>query len=64
MNDPREIKGLIAFSKKHKLARPPLCTTLTQSGTQTFAGVEVEFTPASLHCYTVGKNTLERSVRY
>ena len=64
MTDAREIKGLIAFSKKHRLARPPLCTTLTQSGTQTLDGVEVEFTPSSLHCYTVGKNTLERSVRY
>jgi hypothetical protein len=24
-------------------------------------GTDVEFTPTSLHCYTVGKNTLERS---
>jgi len=22
--------------------------------------VEIDFTPCSLHCYTVGKNTLER----
>lgn len=64
LNNPREIKGLIAFAKKHKLARAPLCTTLTQSAKHTIDGVTIEFTPSSLHCYTVGKNTLERSVRY
>ncbi|OGA07422.1 MAG: ATPase [Betaproteobacteria bacterium RIFCSPLOWO2_02_64_14] len=59
-DDPREVKGLVEFAKAHKLARRPLVTTLTRSETKTVDGVEIDFTPCSLHCYTVGKNTLER----
>ncbi len=62
--DPGEIKGLLQFCKMHKLKRAPLVTTLVQSGMRTMAGIEVEFTPASLHAYTVGKNTLERKAHY
>lgn len=63
-DDPRPLKGLVAFCKKHPLPRPPLVTTITRTGRITYLGQEIEFVPASLHCYTVGKNTLERSVRY
>jgi predicted AAA+ superfamily ATPase len=63
-NDPGEIKGVLHFCAKHKLKRMPLVTTLVQSGNRTMHGIEVEFTPASLHAYTVGKNTLERKARY
>ncbi|MBV6404469.1 MAG: hypothetical protein GFGODING_01221 [Flavobacteriales bacterium] len=57
---PRQIKGLLAFCKKHRLERRPLVTTLTREGVRTLEGVEVEFTPSSLHCYTVGRNSLDR----
>lgn len=58
--DHRQIKGLIAFCRKHKLERRPLVTTLTREGVRTIQDLEVEYTPSSLHCYTVGKNSLER----
>lgn len=58
--DPKEIKGLVDFARKHKMPRIPLTTTLSKEGRHEVAGVEVEFSPVSLHCYTVGKNTLER----
>lgn len=59
-DDPKEIKGLLYFSKKHELGRAPLVTTLTKSGFKEFSGIKVEFAPSSLHCYTVAKNTLDR----
>lgn len=59
--DPREIRGIIEFATTNKLARMPLVTTLSRSGVKAMNGIEIEFAPTSLHCYTVGRNTLERS---
>lgn len=59
-DDPKIIKGLLEFSRKHKLGRMPMVTTLSKSGIKEMMGVMVEFMPCSLHCYTVAKNTLER----
>lgn len=59
-DDAKEIKGLIEFSKKNPLGRIPLVTTYSKAGRKTMLGLEVEFCPSSLHCYTVAKNTLER----
>lgn len=59
--DAKEIKALLEFARANTLARRPLVTTRTISDIKTMDGIEVEFTPASLHCYTVGRNTLERS---
>ena len=59
--DTKEIKALLEFARGNTLARRPLVTTRTISDIKTMDGIEVEFTPASLHCYTVGRNTLERS---
>ncbi len=60
-DDPKEIRGIIEFAQTNKLARMPLVTTLSRSGVKTMNGIEVEFAPTSLHCYTVGRNTLDRS---
>lgn len=56
----KPIKGLIEFCRKHPMERLPLVTTLSIDRVATVSGIEVEFTPTSLHCYTVAKNTLER----
>lgn len=61
MSEPRELRALLAFSRKHALGRRPLVTTRTGEGVVKLDGTDVEFTPTSLHCYAVGKNTLERS---
>lgn len=60
-NDAKEIKALLEFARINPLARRPLVTTRTISEIKTMDGIEVEFTPTALHCYTVGRNTLERS---
>jgi hypothetical protein len=59
-DDPKAIKGILEFAKKHRLGRQPLVTTLSKSGQKEMQGVTVEFMPSSLHCYTVARNTLER----
>jgi len=61
-DDWTELKGLREFAKRHKLQRAPLVTTLTRSGRGSEAGLEIEFTPTSLHCYTVARNLLRSSV--
>lgn len=60
LDDPKPIKGLLDFSRAHPLGRMPLVTTIAASGKREIRGIDVEFTPCSLHCYTVAKNTLER----
>ena len=60
-NDAKEIKALLEFARINPLARRPLVTTRTISEIKAMDGIEVEFTPTALHCYTVGRNTLERS---
>lgn len=59
VDDPRELAALIDFCTRNRLQRRPLVTTVSFSGVRTMGGVEIEFSPCSLHCYTVGKNTLE-----
>jgi uncharacterized protein len=56
--DPGELKPLRRFMEAHTLARAPLVTTLTQSGIQQIDGHAVEFSPSSLHCYTIARNLL------
>jgi len=60
-DDPKEIRALLEFARTNPLTRRPLVTTRTVTTTQIIDGIEVEFTPTALHCYTVGRNTLERS---
>lgn len=60
VEDARELGALIEFCSRNRLQRRPLVTTISFSGVRTMGSVEVEFSPCSLHSYTVGKNTLER----
>ncbi len=57
-SDWSELKGLRKFMAQHSLSRAPLVTTLTQSGSAEIDGQLVEFTPSSLHCYTIARNLL------
>jgi uncharacterized protein len=53
-----ELKGLLEFLAHHRLSRPALVTTLTESGLRVINGESIEFTPSSLHCYTIARNLL------
>ena len=57
--DAKEIKSVIEFARANTMGRKPLVTTRSQTGIKTMQGIEIEFTPASLLCYTVSKNMLD-----
>jgi len=48
------------MTPKNASGRMPPVTTLSQAGVKEMKGIAVEFSPGSLHWYTVAKNTLER----
>lgn len=52
---PNELSSIIDFCKKNSLDEASV-TSRNISGTITFDGLPIEFTPSSLYCYTVGKN--------
>ena len=58
-DDPNRDQTLLEFARTNPLTRRPLVTTRTVTTTQS-STASVEF-PTALHCYTVGRNTLERS---
>ncbi len=60
-SDWSELKGLRKFMAQHPLVRPPLVTTLTQAGSAEIDGKLVEFSPSSLHCYTIVRNLLQQA---
>lgn len=52
-----ELASLIAFSQANRLKKV-LVTTRTVSAVHTLDGIEVEFVPASVYCYTLGYNII------
>lgn len=57
---PGDLKGVLAFAARNELSRPPLITTRTRSGLIEVQGIKLRFVPTSLHCYTIGRNVLDR----
>jgi len=58
VNHPEELKSLLTFCKQNRLDKT-LVTTRSTSRRRTIEGIDVQFTPASLYCYTVGRNLIE-----
>lgn len=58
VDDWSELRGLREFARMHKLARRPLVTTLTRTARGRQEGLEIDFVPTSLHCYTIARNLL------
>ena len=56
-----ELRGISELAAKNPLARMPLVTTRTYTGKTTVGGIEIEFMPVALHCYTVASNLLRGS---
>ena len=57
-DDWSELRGLRELATHHALARRPLVTTLTAAGRGKEGGLEIDFVPTSLHCYTIARNLL------
>jgi predicted AAA+ superfamily ATPase len=58
----RELRGLREFASRHRLERNPLVTTLTKTGRGEDGAFRVDFTPTSLHCYTIARNLLRAGI--
>jgi predicted AAA+ superfamily ATPase len=56
--DKRELKNIIQFCNQHKIKRA-LVTTYTSEKTEQFEGLEIQFIPSSLYCYSVGRNIVQ-----
>ena len=56
--DLREVRGLKELVGRHTLVRRPLVTTRTYTGRATLDGIEIEFAPVAVHCYTIARNLL------
>jgi predicted AAA+ superfamily ATPase len=55
--NPGELKSLVAFCQANGL-KNTLVTSKTQTITKQVDGLEIEFRPASVYCYTVGYNLI------
>jgi predicted AAA+ superfamily ATPase len=55
---PNELKSLTTFCQENSLTMA-LATTIDKSGIKEYNNVQIQFLPASVYAYNVGKNTLE-----
>lgn len=54
---PEELKNLIQFAQLHNLDTV-MSTTIDKKGERIISQIRIEFTEASVYCYTVGRNTI------
>ena len=59
VDQPGELKGLVAFAKKAGGNMPVAASTKTKSSHSMIDGVSITHFPCALHCYQVGKNVSE-----
>jgi uncharacterized protein len=52
------LRGIRTLAGGNRLARAPLVTTRTVSGQRQIDGLNFDFAPSSLHCYTIARNLL------
>jgi predicted AAA+ superfamily ATPase len=55
---PNELKSLSFFCEENKLEQA-LVTSIDKSGIKEFNNLQIQFLPAAVYAYNVGKNTLE-----
>ncbi|MCG9879359.1 MAG: ATP-binding protein [Bacteroidia bacterium] len=55
---PNELKSLCSFCEENNL-KEALVTTIDKTGSKEYKEIQIQFIPASVYAYNVGKNTLE-----
>ncbi len=53
-----ELKSLSSFCEENKL-KQALVTSIDKSGIKEFNNIQIQYLPAAVYAYNVGKNTLE-----
>lgn len=56
-----ELKGIVELARRKPPRRAPLVTTLSRSEAREVDGVEIDFVPTSLHCYTIARNLQDQT---
>jgi hypothetical protein len=54
-----DLRGLQTLASKHPLSRTPLVTTRSYTGRATLDGMDIDFIPVSLYCYTIARQMLQ-----
>jgi hypothetical protein len=55
---PNELKSISSFCTEHKLTQA-LVTSIDKSGIKEYNNIQIQYLPAAVYAYNVGKNTLE-----
>ena len=55
---PNELKSLASFCEENKLQQA-LVTSIDKSGIKAYNDIQIQYLPAAVYAYNVGKNTLE-----
>ncbi|MDI9363400.1 MAG: ATP-binding protein [Flavobacterium sp.] len=55
---PNELKSIAIFCEENNLAQA-LCTTIDKTGVKEYNNLQIQYLPAAVYAYNVGKNTLE-----
>ena len=58
-DEPYELKSLISFIREHNLSRA-VVTTATRRGVHMIEECRIDFLPAALWCYIIGRNAVSR----
>src|SRR5690606_27621976 len=60
---PQELSSLLAFARQNSLAQA-IVTTREAQGIRNFDGVDLQFLPASLYCYIIGRAAVESRTKF
>ncbi len=55
---PNELKSLASFCQENNLSQA-LSTTIDKTGIKEYNNIQIQYFPAAVYAYNVGKNTLE-----
>ncbi len=56
VDHPEELQALVELATRYKLQRPVVVTTRARQVRTSIQGVEIEFVPAALYCYSIAKD--------
>jgi predicted AAA+ superfamily ATPase len=56
VDHPEELQGPVELAAKFPLERPVVVTTRTRRSKASIRGIEIDFVPAALYCYSIAKD--------
>jgi hypothetical protein len=53
LDHPEELKGILTLAQKHAIEEPLIVTTRSSTMTSLVSGIQVNFRPTALYCYSI-----------